>query len=60
VWPVLRAALLPWLPELSTLTRKETAALIGVAPFNLTAGQCAAGVRLAGARPAPARAVVRD
>jgi transposase len=34
VGPVLRAALLAWLPELGTLNRKEAAALIRVAPFN--------------------------
>ena len=54
VGPVLRAALLAWLPELGTLNRKEAAALIGVAPFNrltMTAGRCAAGARLAAGAP---------
>lgn len=39
VGPVLRAALLAWLPELGTLNREAAAALVGVAPFNRDSGR---------------------
>ena len=58
--PVLRAALLARLPELGTLNSKEGAALIGVAPFNLTAGRCAAGARLAAGAPRSGACCGRD
>jgi len=39
VGPVLSATLLTGLPELGTLTRKEVAALVGVAPLNRDSGK---------------------
>ena len=38
VGPVMRAALLAWLPELGMLNRKQIAALVGVAPFACDSG----------------------
>lgn len=54
VGPVLRAALLAWLPELGTLNRGEAAALIGVAPFNHDSGAMR-GRRAIGGGRAPLR-----
>jgi transposase len=54
VGPVLRAALLAWLPELGTLNRREAAALIGVAPFNHDSGTMR-GRRAIGGGRAPLR-----
>lgn len=34
-----RAAMLAWLPELGTLSRRQIAALVGVAPFNRDSGK---------------------
>lgn len=39
VGPILTASLLAYLPELGTLTRREVAALVGVAPFNHDSGK---------------------
>ncbi len=50
VGPVLRAALLAWLPELGTLNRGEAAALVGVAPFN---HDCSASTIFADVLPQP-------
>ena len=38
IGPVTRASLFAWLPELGTLTRKQIAALTGVAPFACDSG----------------------
>ena len=57
VGPVLRAALLAWLPELGTLNRREAAALIGVAPFNHDSGAMR-GRRAIGGGRAPLRRVL--
>ena len=38
----LSLTLLAYLPELGTLDRRQVAALVGVAPFNRTAGLCRA------------------
>ena len=38
IGPVLRAALLAWLPELGQLNRRQVAALAGVAPFAWDSG----------------------
>jgi len=54
VGPVLRAALLAWLPELGTLNRGEAAALLGVAPFNHDSGAMR-GRRAIGGGRAPLR-----
>lgn len=54
VGPVLRAALLAWLPELGTLNRAEAAALLGIAPFNHDSGAMR-GRRAIGGGRAPLR-----
>ena len=57
VGPVLRAALLAWLPELGTLNRAEAAALVGVAPVNHDSGVLRGRRAIAGGR-APLRRVL--
>ena len=54
VGPVLRGALLAWLPELGTLNRGEAAALLGIAPFNHDSGAMR-GRRAIGGGRAPLR-----
>jgi transposase len=50
VGPVLRAALIAKLPELGQLTRRQIAALIGVAPINRDSGQMRGKRVIAGGR----------
>ncbi|MCP4565298.1 MAG: IS110 family transposase [Bosea sp.] len=50
VGPVLRAALIAKLPELGQLTRRQIAALVGVAPINRDSGQMRGRRVIAGGR----------
>lgn len=50
VGPVLRAALIAKLPELGQLTRRQIAALVGVAPINRDSGQMRGKRTIAGGR----------
>jgi transposase len=51
VGPVLSVALLADLPELGRLSRREIAALAGVAPFNQDSGTLCGPRKIAGGRP---------
>lgn len=57
VGPVLSSVLLAHLPELGTLTRRQVAALVGVAPFNRDSGTLRGKRTVWGGR-APVRAVL--
>lgn len=50
IGPVTRATLIAFLPELGQLGRREIAALVGVAPYNLDSGQKQGQRRIRGGR----------
>jgi len=50
VGPVLRSAMVAWLPELGRLNRGEVAALVGVAPLNQDSGKWRGTRHIAGGR----------
>lgn len=52
VGPVTAASLMAYLPELGQLDRRQIAALVGLAPYNVDSGQHTGKRRIRGGRPA--------